>query len=83
MRIENCDITFSFNKASIVDPSIPAWTLKAKGQTFYVKHVDFDCPCSTKETPSNEHTKGSIKFRRCNLVIEDDGNATITRSNNE
>ena len=32
---------------------------------------------STKETPSNEHTKGSIKFKNVTLTIDDNLQATI------
>ncbi len=77
LQLENCDITFSFNKASIADPSIPPWTLKVKGQTYYVNHVTFNCPCTTKETPDSPHTKGALKFRHADLVIDDDNCATI------
>ena len=60
------------------DSSIPMWVLKFKGETHYVNHVDFDAPCSTKETLDNEHTKGSIKFKNVKLIISD-GCATISR----
>lgn len=69
---------FHFNKAHLTDPSIPMWVIKAKGQTYYVDHVDADCPWSTKETPDNSHTKGSIKFKDATLIIEDSC-ASITR----
>ena len=36
-------------------------------------------PWSTKETPGNEKTKGSIKFKKCKLTIDPDNNATISR----
>jgi len=41
------------------------WTIKHKGTTYYVDHVDVNpgVGFSTKETPDNPHTKGSIKFR--------------------
>lgn len=77
MQLENCDITFSFNKAHLQDPTIPMWMLKCKGQTFYVNHVTSDCPWSTKETPDNPHTKGSIKFRHADLTIDENNCATI------
>jgi hypothetical protein len=80
MSHEDCDITFSFNKASIADPTIPPWTIKAKGQTFYCNHVTANAPWSTKETPDNPHTKGSIKFRHCDLVIDTDNCAIITQT---
>lgn len=56
------------------------WVVKAHGVTFYVNHVTSDMPWSTKETPGNEKTKGSIKFRKCKLSINtEDNTATITR----
>lgn len=78
LRIENAEITFSFNKASINSPDIPPWVIKCKGQTFYVNHVTATAPWSTKETPDNPSTKGSLKFRHADLVIGDDNCATIT-----
>jgi hypothetical protein len=69
-------VVFHFNKAHLADPSIPAWVVKAKGETFYVKHVECNAPWSTKETPDNPHTKGSLKFRHVDVIIED-GNAEI------
>lgn len=41
------------------------WVIKSKGQTHYVHHVNVEpgVGFSTKETPDNPHTKGSIKFR--------------------
>lgn len=50
--------------------------MKAKGQTYQVNHVDCSAPWSTKNTPDNPHTKGSLKFRRVDVIIED-GNAEI------
>lgn len=58
-------IIFHFNKAHLTDSSIPMWTLKHKGNTYYVNHVVVNpgVGFTTKETPDNEHTKGSIKFK--------------------
>ena len=61
LQVENCHVVFHFNKASIADPNIPMWVVKAKGQTYYVNHVTANAPWSTKETPDNPHTKGAIK----------------------
>lgn len=61
----------------MADPKIPMWVLKVKGQTYYVEHVDAHIGFSTKETPDNAHTKGSIKFKKCSVEITD-GVATIT-----
>lgn len=48
------------------------WILKIKGQTYYVNHVESNVGFSTKETPDNESTKGSIKFKNVNIKIEND-----------
>jgi hypothetical protein len=68
-------IIFHFNKAHLTDSNIPMWTLKHKGNSYYVNHVDVNpnIGFSTKETPENEHTKGSIRFR---------GNLEIYKENN-
>lgn len=63
------------------DPTIPMWTIKHKGETHYVNHIDVEpgVGFSTKETPENPHTKGSLKFRARLRIVEEDGsiNATI------
>ena len=75
---QNCkEVVFHFNKGHLADPNIPMWVLKLKGQTFYVVHVDSEIGFSTKETPDNAHTKGSIKFKKCSVEIKD-GVAIIT-----
>ena len=58
-------IIFHFNKAHLKDSTIPMWVIKHKGKTHYVNHVDVEegVGFSTKETPNNEHTKGSLKFK--------------------
>jgi hypothetical protein len=53
------------------------WVVKAKGETYYVQHVDCSVPWSTKETPENSHTKGSIKINNCLVTIDEDNNASI------
>ena len=53
------------------------WVVKTHGETFYVNHVTASIPWSTKETPDNYHTKGSIKFRECLLTINDTNEAEI------
>jgi len=68
---------FHFNKKHLEDQTIPMWSLKFHGETFYVNHVDCSVPWSTKETPDNSHTKGSIKVKNCLLTIDKDNNATI------
>lgn len=66
---------FHFNKKHIEDPTIPMWVVKCRGDTYYVNHVDVSpgVGFSTKETPDNPHTKGSIKFK-ANLGIEEENN---------
>ena len=54
------------------------WVVKTHGETFYVDHVDANMPWSTKETPDNSHTKGSLKFREALLVIDDNNCATLS-----
>lgn len=54
------------------------WVLKAKGQTFYVDHVDCTVPWSTKETPDNPATKGAIKIKNATLVIDENNCAIIS-----
>jgi hypothetical protein len=54
------------------------WVLKFHGETLYVNHVDCSVTWSTKETPDNPHTKGSIKVKDCLLTINDANEATLT-----
>ena len=65
-------LVFHFNKASLTNPEIPMWVIKTKGETFYVKHMTCNVGFSTKETPDNDHTKGSLKFKNVLLQIEND-----------
>ena len=71
-------MVFHFNKKHLEDSTIPMWILKTKGESYYVEHVVCKIGWSTKETPDNSHTKGSIKIKNCLLVIDDDNCATIT-----
>ena len=80
LDITTKEIIFHFNKAHLADPTIPMWVLKTKGETHYIRHLDADCPWSTKETPDNPSTKGSLKFKNCRLIIDEDLNATITKA---
>lgn len=57
------NIIFHFNKMHLQDSTIPMWTIKLKGQTYYIHHLDSKIGFSTKENPSSEHTKGSLKFK--------------------
>jgi hypothetical protein len=54
------------------------WVIRARGETYYVNHVICNLPWSTKEAPNNSNTKGSIKFKKCLIAIDDDNCANIT-----
>ena len=69
---------FHFNKAHLNDPKIPMWVLKTKGETHYVNHVTANVGWSTKETPDSSHTKGSLKFKNVDIVIDPNNEATIS-----
>jgi hypothetical protein len=56
------------------------WVLKTKGQTYYVNHVTSNVGWTTKETPDNPHTKGSIKFKNVDVVIDDNSEAILNAS---
>jgi hypothetical protein len=55
------------------------WVLKTQGETYYVNHVDCELPWSTKETPNNPHTKGSIKVKDCLLQVDESNCAKISK----
>ncbi len=73
------DVVFHFNKGHLTDQTIPMWVLKTAGESFYVHHVDCQMPWSTKETPDNPSTKGSLKIKDCLLTINDANEATISK----
>ncbi len=64
----------------LTDSNIPMWTIKHKGETHYVNHIDVSpgVGFSTKETPENPHTKGSLKFRAKLKIEEVDGQVLAT-----
>lgn len=69
---EKAPIVFHYNKKHNEDPSIPAYVLKIKGESIYVNHINSSIGFSTKETPDNPSTKGSIKFHGILTIITDD-----------
>lgn len=73
-------IVFHFNKMHLLDYNIPMWVIKHKGVTHYVDHVDVSegIGFSTKETPDNPNTKGSIKFKG-RLIITNKDNIITTK----
>ena len=70
---------FHFNKKHLEDETIPMWVIKTHGESFYVNHVSAEISWSTKETPDNAHTKGSIKFKECLLTINPENEATVSK----
>ena len=76
---KKCEIIFHFNKKHLEDPTIPMWVIKCRGDTYYVHHVDVSpgVGFSTKETPDNPHTKGSIKIKGY-LTLEQSEDNIIT-----
>ncbi len=56
------------------------WVIKTRGETFYVHHVDVSSGVgfSTKETPNNPHTKGSIKIKG-KIKIENINNEIVAK----
>ena len=71
---------FHFNKKHLDDATIPMWVIKCRGDTYYVNHVDVSpgVGFSTKNTPNNSHTKGSIKFK-AQLNIEEENNSKTAK----
>ena len=72
------EVVFHFNKGHLTDQTIPMWVLKTKGESYYMHHVDCQMPWSTKETPDNPSTKGSLKIKKCLLTINEANEATIS-----
>lgn len=66
-------IIFHYNKAHNMDKSIPPWIIKYKGETYYIHHFTSNVGFTTKETPDNPHTKGSLKMKGTLELIEKDG----------
>lgn len=71
-------IDFHFNKKSLEWSFLPMWTLKAKGRSYYVNHINSEVASSTRETPDNPSTKGSIRIPRGTIRFSPDGTATIS-----
>lgn len=76
-------LVFHFNKKFLTDPTIPMWVVKTKGETYYVEHVESNLPWSTKETPDNSHTKGSLQLKNVHLIIRDDNTAILNELTDE
>ncbi len=78
LTLENCrNVDFHFNKGSLEYDFLPMWTLKASGKSYYVHHIDSQCPFSTRELPEGS-TRGMLRFKKCDITIDKDGVATLT-----
>lgn len=78
-EIEAATADFHFNRGHLQFPDIlPRWVLKAKGQSFYIDHIDATVPWSTRELDSGS-TLGMIRFRKCRINIDKEGCATISQ----
>jgi len=79
MVLEDCrNIDFHFNKGSLEYPFLPMWTLKTKGKTFYINHIEANIPWSTRELPEGS-TRGMIRLKNGEITIDAEGNATINQ----
>lgn len=77
LTFEKCAaVDFHFNKIHLEFPWMPMWTVKTRGKTYYVAHVEAGVPWTTRETPEGS-TKGMIRFRNCALRLLPDGTAEI------
>lgn len=77
LEIAANECVFHFNKKFLEDPTTPMWVIKTRGKTYYVNHVSANIPWSTKETIDSSHTKGSIKFKKVLIQIDNDNNAEL------
>ncbi|RYD45276.1 MAG: hypothetical protein EOP83_30950, partial [Verrucomicrobiaceae bacterium] len=54
LTIEAPSFDFHFNKISLEFPFMPMWTVKTRGKTYYVDHLDFSqANGTTRETPDH------------------------------
>jgi hypothetical protein len=82
ISIAHCrTLDFHFNKGSMEFSQLPMWTIKVKGNQYFINHFTADgVPWSTRELPDAKSTKGMLRFKDCSLYIDKDGNATIGTS---
>ncbi len=62
---EDTRIIVHYNRIHNTNQEIPPWVIKAKGETYYINHIDVEknVGFSTKETPDSENTKAALKFK--------------------
>lgn len=77
LTLEAKNIDFHFNKKSNEFDFIPMWVVKAKGKSYYCHSVVSSIGFSTRETPDHPSTKGSIRFKKGTLRIDENGVAYI------
>ena len=78
LEVESKNIDFHFNKASIEFDFIPMWVVKARGKTWYCHSVVSSIGFSTRVTPDHPSTKGSIRFKKGTLRIDENGVAYLS-----
>jgi hypothetical protein len=82
---QRSEIIFHFNKQYLVDNTIPMWTIKTKGQSYYVHHIDVSSGIgfSTRESPDNPTTKGSVKIKGCLSIRQNENGLIIAKIYNK
>lgn len=78
LEFESKNIDFHFNKKSMEFDFIPMWVVKARGKTWYCHSVVSSIGFSTRETPDHPSTKGSIRFKKGTLRIDENGVAYLS-----
>ena len=78
LEFESKNIDFHFNKKSIEFDFIPMWVVKARGKSYYCHSVVSSIGFSTRETPDHPSTKGSIRFKKGTLRIDENGVAYLS-----
>lgn len=75
---EDTRIIVHYNRIHNTNQEIPPWVIKAKGETYYINHIDVEknVGFSSRETPSNDTTKASIKVK-ARLSIDENACAVI------
>jgi len=78
-------IVFHYNRKHNEDQTIPPWIVKTRGMTYQVHHFTSEVGFTTKETPDNPSTKGSLQLRGFLTLKHEDGitSAMITEKEPE
>lgn len=78
LEVEAKNIDFHFNKKSMEFDFVPMWVVKARGKSYYCHSVVSNIGFSTRETPDHPSTKGSIRFKKGTLRIDENGVAYLS-----